>query len=63
VDIALKSEGMSGADLENITNESAYCCIHHSHTAITDEDLIEAFTKISKEKLAQYSSYWEGEIY
>ena len=49
-EIASKSEGLSGADLENVTNESAYCCIHHNHPAITDEDLVEAFLKIVKEK-------------
>lgn len=51
--IAKMSVGMSGADLETITNESAYCCIERKADAIIDEDLISAAEKIFKQKYAQ----------
>ncbi|KAL4464409.1 hypothetical protein ABPG72_010896 [Tetrahymena utriculariae] len=53
-EVASKSEGLSGADLENITNESAYNCIHKSRDMINDEDVLEAFDKIYKEKQSQF---------
>lgn len=37
---------MSGADLENITNESAYICISRKKAVIVDQDLIDAYEKV-----------------
>ncbi|EAS05449.2 ATP-dependent metalloprotease FtsH (macronuclear) [Tetrahymena thermophila SB210] len=56
-DIASKSEGLSGADLENVTNESAYNCIHKERDMINDEDILEAFDKIYKEKQSQFQYF------
>jgi ATP-dependent Zn protease len=38
-DIAKKANSMSGADLENVINESAYFCIRANRKVIIDEDL------------------------
>ncbi|KAL4427257.1 hypothetical protein ABPG74_011493 [Tetrahymena malaccensis] len=56
-EIARKSEGLSGADLENVTNESAYNCIHKDRDMINDEDILEAFDKVYKEKQSQFQFF------
>ncbi len=43
--VATQTNGYSGADMENIVNESAYTCISNQHRAILNEDLFEAFNK------------------
>ncbi len=37
--IAHKSEGFSGADMENIANESAYMAVDENREFINDEDI------------------------
>ena len=44
------SKGYSGADLENITNESAYICISNKRDKITDEDFKTSAKKIANQK-------------
>lgn len=48
--VSSKTEKYSGADMENITNESAYLAIEKSKQIIDDEDFEEAFNKIRMEK-------------
>lgn len=38
--IADDSNNFSGADLENVVNESAYCAVKNSEKFINDQDLI-----------------------
>jgi ATP-dependent Zn protease len=47
---AKKSDSFSGADLENLVNESAYICIHKNKEVIQGEDLLEALEKVSKQR-------------
>lgn len=47
--IAQEAVGLSGADLETMVNESAYCCISHQGSKISNNDLLEAWKKLSKE--------------
>lgn len=49
-EISMSSEGFSGADMENITNESAYIAIERSHLQIEEEDLVDAWKKLVYEK-------------
>jgi len=52
--IALESEGYSGADLENIVNESAYCCVQHGREFIENDDIQNAFNKIKNQRKVSY---------
>ncbi len=45
--LAAKSAGSSGADLANITNESAIIAARNSHTEITQHDVTEAFERVA----------------
>jgi len=45
--IAKNTAGFSGAQLENLLNEAAIHAARHQHTAISNEDLDEAFKKIT----------------
>lgn len=45
-ELAKKTSGMSGAQLENILNESAIISIRNDHDYITREDASEAFIKV-----------------
>ena len=47
---AKKSENFSGADIENIANESAYYAISEKREKINDQDLVKALEKILNEK-------------
>jgi ATP-dependent 26S proteasome regulatory subunit len=49
-EIARKTEGFSGADLENIVNESAYMCVRSDRDKIDDSDLIAAFKKVNEQR-------------
>lgn len=51
--ISLKSKGYSGADLENIVNESAYIAIQNKRNVVINEDLEESFSKIKSQKEAK----------
>lgn len=44
--IASVTNGFSGADLENLVNESAYIAVNKKEKIISDEDLEESFTKL-----------------
>jgi ATP-dependent 26S proteasome regulatory subunit len=48
--IAKKSDGFSGADLENVVNESAYICIHKNREEVVDDDILEAFAKVQEQR-------------
>ena len=45
--LAAKTAGSSGADLANITNESAIIAARGSHHEITNEDVTEAFERVA----------------
>jgi len=45
--LAAKSAGSSGADLANITNESAIIAARNSHSQITQSDVTEAFERVA----------------
>eukprot|EP01017_Pseudomicrothorax_dubius_P018842 TRINITY_DN2076_c0_g1_i2.p1 TRINITY_DN2076_c0_g1~~TRINITY_DN2076_c0_g1_i2.p1 ORF type:complete len:351 (-),score=78.76 TRINITY_DN2076_c0_g1_i2:195-1247(-) len=45
-EVAMKTDKFSGADLENIVNESAYIAVSKNREFVTDEDLGEAMTKL-----------------
>jgi len=45
--LAAKSAGSSGADLENIANESAIVAARHNRTKIVNQDVVEAFEKVA----------------
>jgi cell division protease FtsH len=45
--LAAKTAGSSGADLENIANESAIIAARHSRKEINNKDLTEAFEKVA----------------
>ena len=45
--LAAKTAGSSGADLANITNESAIVAAKHSRKTITQHDVTEAFEKVA----------------
>lgn len=45
--LAAKSAGSSGADLANITNESAIIAARNNHTQITQGDVTEAFERVA----------------
>lgn len=49
-DIARKAEGFSGADLENIVNESAYMCVRSDRDKIENIDLTAAFKKVLEQR-------------
>lgn len=51
--VAGYSKGYSGADLENIVNESAYIAIQNRRNAIEEKDLEESFLKIKSQKEAR----------
>ncbi|CAD8078942.1 unnamed protein product [Paramecium primaurelia] len=48
--VAKNANGFSGADMENITNESAYIAIEKQQEFIIDSDFQEAFKKVTQEK-------------
>ncbi|CAD8184398.1 unnamed protein product [Paramecium pentaurelia] len=48
--VAKNANGFSGADMENITNESAYIAIEKQQEYIIDADIQEALKKITLEK-------------
>ncbi|CAD8089054.1 unnamed protein product [Paramecium sonneborni] len=48
--VSKNTNGFSGADMENITNESAYIAIEKQQEFISDDDFQEAFRKVSQEK-------------
>ena len=52
--LAVETEGYSGADLENIVNESAYICIQNGRDVIQDRDIEEAFVKIRSQHKVSY---------
>lgn len=45
--LAAKTAGSSGADLNNIANESAIIAARNSHTEITEGDVTEAFERVA----------------
>lgn len=47
VDVAKQTVGLTGADLENIMNESAIFAAKRRHAAITQKDLIDAVEKVT----------------
>lgn len=49
-EIAAKSKGYSGADLENIVNESAYIAIQNKRNIVEGKDLEDSFFKIKYQK-------------
>lgn len=51
--ISVKSKGYSGADLENIVNESAYIAIQNKRNVVINDDLEESFSKIKSQKEAK----------
>ena len=63
-ELAKKTSGMSGADLENILNESAIIAIRQSHEFITESDIDEAFIKhvLGVEKGSKEISKYEKEL-
>jgi ATP-dependent 26S proteasome regulatory subunit len=52
-DVAGNGKGYSGADLENIVNESAYIAIQNKRNMIEGKDLEESFLKIKYQKEAK----------
>lgn len=52
-EIALKAKAYSGADLENIVNESAYIAIQNKRNVIEGKDVEESFMKIKYQKEAK----------
>lgn len=44
--IAYATNGFSGADLENLVNESAYIAVNKKEKLICNEDLKESLTKL-----------------
>lgn len=50
MEVAKLTEQCSGADMENITNESAYIAIEKNNTEICDDDLRMALQKLMSEK-------------
>jgi cell division protease FtsH len=68
--LAAKSAGSSGADLANITNESAIIAARNSHTEISQKDVTDAFervaigperkSKVMTEKDKQVTAYHEA---
>ncbi len=48
--IAEGTNGLSGADMENIVNECAYVCVQNNRNIIEDSDLQEAFDKITTQR-------------
>ena len=68
--LAGKSVGSSGADLENIANESAIIAARHNRKFITNNDVTEAFervaigperkTKVMSDKEKELTAYHEG---
>lgn len=68
--LSAKSAGSSGADLENIANESAIIAARHNRKFITNNDVTEAFervaigpqrkTKVMSDKEKEITAYHEG---
>lgn len=52
--IARQADKYSGADLENIVNESAYVCVQKVRDIIVDEDLEESFAKVRQQRNIAY---------
>ena len=52
-EIAKNTKGYSGADLENIVNESAYIAIQNKRNIIENKDLDESYLKIKYQKEAK----------
>lgn len=51
--VAQRSKSYSGADLENIVNESAYIAIQNKRNIIENIDLENSFLKIESQKQAK----------
>lgn len=50
MEIGTESKDFSGADLENLVNESAYVAISQSRKTIGNQDLKQAYQKIKSQK-------------
>lgn len=63
-DVAKQTVGLSGADLENIMNESAIFAAKRAHPAVTQKDMIDALEKVTigPEKRSRKLNQHEKEI-